>query len=232
MTRSADEAGFTLVETMIASIVALVVLTMISFSVITLTQTSVGAIQRGSSTGPALLVAQEIQQVLSGAVDPTSARAGVTFDCSFGSSGQEWPQSAGQGPFVSASSNDIMFCGLRNGSSTAYTFELHFVGNCASTSTCTLELDQEPAPSCSPCNAQEVYSATGVSSSGAPFSFYTESGSSWTSLTPACTLDPICNYGDIEAVEATLQVQPSSTRASTIQRMILLPYRLETNGNT
>lgn len=205
---------------MVASAVALVVLTMISICVVTLTQTSVGAVERGSSTGPALLVAQEVQQVVSGATTP-----GPGSDCAGGSSGQPFPSQ--QGPFVSASDNDIMFCAVRSNSSTEYTYELHFTGSCSSANTCTLELDQEPSPGCSPCTVRDVYSATGVSNSGTPFTYYYDPGSSWTELTLSSN-----NLGLIQAVEATFDVQPSGTSASAIQRMILLPSTLQTNGNS
>lgn len=209
-----------MVEMMVASAVALVVLTMISTCVITLLQTSVGAVQSGSSTGPALLVAQEVQQVLSGASQPGSAS-----DCSGGSSGQPFP--AQQGPFVSASGNGIMFCAVLGNSSTEHTYELHFTGSCSSTNTCTLELDQEPSPGCSPCTVREVYSAAGVSDSGTPFTYYYDPGTSWTELSPSPG-----NLGLIQAVEATLVVQPSGTSASAVHRMILLPHTLQTNGNS
>jgi hypothetical protein len=225
MKPASDENGFTLVEVLIACVVSTVVLIMMSTSVITLTQTSVGAIKRGSSTGPALVLAQDVQQLLAGAWNPGTS-SGVTSDCAGGASGQSFP--SGSGPFVSATSTDIVLCAVRPDSSVAYTYELRFAG-CDDTGFCTLELDQEPPQGCTSCTSQIVSDMGRVSDVSAPFTFYYESGSGWTTLTPSSS-----TLGEIEAVQAVLDVEPSGTTGTTgttIQRMILLPCTLANGGS-
>lgn len=226
-----EEDGFTLVEVMVASFVALVVLCMASMSTIALTRTSVGAIQRGSATGPALLAVQDVQQILSRAWTPNTT-SDVTSDCAGGTDGQSFQ--SGNGPFVPlsgapVSATDLMFCAVdEHDASTAHTYELHFT-NCSGAGQCDLELDEEPAYGCTgTCSAQVAWSMDGVSDTGTPFSYF-ESTSWTTPVAPShVTLD------EVQAIDVTLAVTNAATggsSATSVERLVLLPNTLPTGGS-
>jgi len=231
LTSSGGEDGFTLVEVMVASVVALLVLGMASVSTIAMTSRSVGAIQRGSATGPALLAAQDVQQTLSRAWTPNST-SNVSSDCAGGKNGQTFV--TGNGPFVplsgtSVSATDLMFCAVDVRSpTTAHTYELRFTG-CNISSICSLELDQEPAYGCTgTCNPVIAWTMNGISDAGSPFTYF-ESTSWTTPVAPSqVTLD------EVQAVEVTLAVSNSAVGGSSsesIQRMVLLPNTLPNGGS-
>jgi type II secretory pathway pseudopilin PulG len=238
------ESGFTFVEVMVASLIAMVVLSMVALSSVTITRNSVGAIQRGSSTGPALLAVQEVQQVLSRAWTPNTS-SNITSYCAGGDDGQSF--ATGNGPFVPlaetspVSTTDVMFCAVDPTSpTTAHTYELHFTNSpggsdCDASSQCILELDQEPAYNCSgSCTPRLVWSTSGISDSGSPstgpFTYYESRSTAFT--TPV--LPSNVTLGQIEAVQVTLAVSnpaPGGSSSESVQRMILLPNTLPNGGS-
>jgi len=217
------EDGLTLVELAIASAIAISMLLASSVSITATGHASQSEIAQGSTTNQAITDAAALQTFLSGAYDSGSV-AGVSTECAGGSSGQAFP--TGQGPFVSATSTDVMFCGFRNSSLTSYTYEIHFT-NCDAKSVCTLKVDQEPDPSCaSACTVSTVFVASGVSDQGAkvgggtvaPFTFYTYDG---TSSPPSW--QTTSTLGAIEAVQVSMTVYGSTGAGTAVERLIALP---------
>ena len=212
------EEGLTLVELAIAALLGVALMTMIAIATQATVHSSRTEVQQGATTSNAIVAVQGVQQALAAAWTP-GAGSGVTSQCAGGSNGQSWTAS---GPIVSATSTDIVFCGFRNNSSTAYTYELHFT-NCSG-SLCTLKLVQQGAPGCSPhCYTSTVFADADVSNAGTPFAFYTSSDGSWASTS---------TVSQIQAVQMTLVIpamSPSGTAladGTQAQRLIVLPNTL------
>lgn len=217
------EEGFSLPEVLVAVLIGAVVLSMVSMAAVATTRSASDATALGSSTGPALIAVDGVQQILSAATD--AAPFDGAFDCAGTTSGGAFP--SGTGPFAATptmpSSNSIEFCAVRSGSTTAYTYELYFPNatGCTGT-TCTLELDQWPAEGCTgtTCTTVVVSKWADVSDAS-PFTFYCYSGG-WT--TSGCTA------GSIEAVRVSLTVSAPGDEGVAVQRMVVLPNTL--NGGS
>jgi hypothetical protein len=217
--RRRGEEGLTLVELAMAGVLGVALLTTIAVATTAVTHSSRAEVQQGVTTGNAIVAIQAVQQALSAAWTPGST-SGVSSQCAGGRHGEAWE--SGTGPFVSVEPSDIVFCGFRNNSSTPYTYELHFT-DCED-HLCTLVLDQQGAPGCSPhCLETTVYTDTGVSDAGTPFAYYTSSGGSWA---------PTTNLSQIQAVQVTLTIPAlgpsgkSEGNGSQVQRLLILPNTL------
>jgi len=213
--RRREEDGLTLVELALAGLVGVALLTMAAVATTATVHSSRTEVQQGVTTEGAILAVQEVQQTLSSAWTPGST-GGVTSQCAGGADGQSWV--TGNGPFVSVSATDIVFCGFRNNSSIAYTYELHFT-HCTGT-LCTLELDQLGAPGCSPsCRSSVAFVQNGVSEVGIPFGFYTANGGAWVTT---------ATLSQIDAVQVTLVIpalNPTGTTAGNgtqVERLVVL----------
>lgn len=217
-----DESGLTIIEMLIASSIALSMLVAVSIGLTASGGASMREGTQGATTNQAIIDAAALQTFLSGAWTSGSL-AGVSTQCSNGANGPGNAFPSGQGPFVTATSTDVMFCAFRNNSPTAYTYEIHFT-NCTTKHVCTMKVDQQPAPGCSPCTVDTVVAAPGVSNQGAtvggtlvaPFVyyFYNTSSSSWQTTT---------TLSQIQAVQVSFTVYGSSGAGTSVQRLISLP---------
>jgi hypothetical protein len=217
-----NEDGLTLVEMLIASSIALTMLMAASIGLTASNGASNHEVTQGATTNQAIVDAGNLQTFLAGAWTSGSL-AGVSTECSSGTGGPGNTFPGGQGPFVTATSTDVMFCAFRNNSPTAYTYEIHFT-NCNAKHVCTLKVDQQPVPGCTTCAASTVMSAPGVSNQGAkvggvsvsPFVYYcyNTSSSSWQSTS---------TLSQIQAVQVTFTVFGSTGAGTSVQRLISLP---------
>jgi len=215
------EEGFTLTEMMIAGIIASALLVSSSIAMTITNRASDTESTQGATTNEVLLAAQAVQSYLSGAWTSSGSLGGVSTACSGGSTGQLFP--ATQGPFVSASKNDIMFCGFRSNSSTSDTYEIHFT-RCTAAGVCTLQIDQEPGPGCSPCTVDTVFTVSGVSDAGTPFTYW-DYNSGWSQVT---TSDPVpsTQLASIQAVQVSLTTVGTTGAGTNVKRLVLLPNTL------
>jgi Flp pilus assembly pilin Flp len=226
-----DERGMTAAEVVVASALMLVVLIMASSTVYIATTTTRHSIKQGTSLSPALLATQEVEQILSSAWTPVNGVPGITNDCTGNSSGGAF--ASGNGPFVAggAGTAEITFCSLNLGSATAYTYDLYLkptsgakpcttVGGCSG-----LELDQWPAPACSPCTTITKSFIPGINyESVAAFSYYFGSGSS---LTSTSTLSQIQVVKVYLTAPANTSSGPSTNMPGTgVQRYVVLSNTL------
>ena len=280
----AREAGFTLVEMMIAGALGIALLTAVSVATSATSHSAHDAIQQGTTTGSALLAVQAVQDSLAGAstYNPTlaagltsgtssgtslavtplalavasgqsvvvgsgassqtftttapsavgattisvvSQSANATYgvgtivhigQCAGGSNGQAFTD--GNGPFVSATASDIVFCGLRNNSSTAYSYHLHFA-DCSGSGICNLQIDRYAPPGCSPCHTTTVFTMANVSDAGTPFvyDYYDRGSAAW---------EPTAVLSQVQAVQVTYTVAASGVSGTTVKRLVLLPNTL------
>ena len=218
-----DDRGFTLVEVMIASIIALALLVSASVAMTATTHAVRTESTQGSTTSSALIAVQEIQSLLGGTWTSGSL-GGEPSVCSGGiqgSNSQLFP--SGQGPFVTATGTDLMFCAFRNNSTTSATFEIHFTG-CSTHNVCTLKIDQEPGPGVCPCTVNTIFSMPGIYDGGtganAPFVYdyyQTTNPVGWTSTS---------QLNQIQAVKLTLSVSGGGGSGTNVQRLVLLPNTL------
>jgi hypothetical protein len=207
-----------MVELLVGALLGIGLLSGIAVATQATVHSSRTEVQQGVTTSNVIVAVQAVQQALAGAWTPASAN-GVTSQCAGGPNGQAWTAS---GPVATATATDVQFCGFRNNSSTAYTYELHFTG-CTS-SLCNLQIDQLGAPGCSPhCHSATVFTDGDVSNLGNPFAFYTSSGGSWATTS---------TLSQIQAVRVTLVVPAISPTGSAlndgteVQRLIVLPNAL------
>jgi len=216
--RRRDEAGLTLVEMLVGGLLGIGLLTGIAVATQATVHSSRTEVQQGVTTSNAIVAVQAVQQALSAAWTPAAA-GGVTSQCAGGADGESWTAS---GPIVSATSTDVVFCGFRNNSTVAFTYELHFTG-CVN-HLCNLQIDQLGAPGCSPhCHASTVFVDGDVSDLGTPFAFYSAAGGSWAAT---------ASVAQIQAVQVTLVVPaigPTGTSlgdGTQVQRLVELPNAL------
>jgi type II secretory pathway pseudopilin PulG len=220
VTSSGDD-GFTLVEILVAAALFMVLMAMVFTSTVISGQVSSNSMRQGATTDAALTAADEIQRVLSSAIDPTASSfpGDVTNDCSGNDSGTATFQH-GDGPFATApTDSDVAVCGVLPGSSAAYTYEVGFTG-CAN-NVCTLTVTKWPACG-SGLEAVTVDAERGVSDDPSPgvFAFEHATASGWSPTTTA---------SDIQAVHVTLAVPASGGAGTTIDRLVLLPNTLPTS---
>jgi hypothetical protein len=226
-----DEAGMTAAEVVVASAVLLILLAIVSSTVYIATTTTRRSINQGSSLNPALLAAQSVEQILSSAWTPVNGVPGVTNNCTSNSSGGAF--ASGNGPFVAggAGAAEVTFCSLNLGSSTAYTFDLYLKPSsgptpCTTAGGCTgLELDQWPAPGCSPCKVTTKWFVPGINyESVTPFTYYYGSVHS---LTPTSTLSQIQVVKVYLTAPANTSKAPSTNMPGTgVQRFVVLSNAL------
>jgi type II secretory pathway pseudopilin PulG len=217
-----DESGFTVIEVLVASSIALTMLVSASIGLTASNSASNREVTQGTTTNQAIIDAEALQTYLSGAWTSGSL-AGVSTQCSNGPNGPGNSFPSGQGPFVTATGTDLMFCAFRNNSPTSYTYEIHF-SNCDTKHVCTLKIDQAPAPGCTTCKWNNLVSAPGVSSQGAtvggvlvaPFVYYyfDTATSTWQTTTA---------LNQIQAVQVTFNVSGSTGSGTSVQRLITLP---------
>ncbi|HEV3265917.1 MAG TPA: prepilin-type N-terminal cleavage/methylation domain-containing protein [Acidimicrobiales bacterium] len=134
-----DDSGMTLVELMVAMTLLIVVIT-IGFVVTTTVVKVTYTTQRtGSLTGPAQNGMDTLQGFFSGAVP------NQTITTPVGVSPNTAPLYANQcsaSPPLSTST-DVWLCAVRSGSSTAYSYEIHFASCPAGNPLCTLQVTQQ-----------------------------------------------------------------------------------------
>jgi prepilin-type N-terminal cleavage/methylation domain-containing protein len=132
-----DESGLSLVELMVVVTVLLVVMT-IAFIVTTTIVTVTSTTQRsGSLTGPAQTGMETLQAYFSGAVP------NQTITTPSGVPPNTVPLYSNQ---CSATENistatDVWLCSVRSGSTTAYTYHIHFP-TCTANGVCTMQVTQ------------------------------------------------------------------------------------------
>lgn len=228
--RQHDESGLSLVEVLVASTVALIVLLAVSSTVYMAGKTTTTTIHQGSALPGGLFAAQDAQRALASAWDPhLGAVSGITNDCSTSAAGTtQFTDSGGtQGAFVSTATNEVAFCGFIPGSSVAYTYDLYLGPTNGCTSSCTLTLVQWPCavswdPSCSATSKSVKWAVSGISQgalNGTAFLYKKESGGSWsTQASPDHTT---------QVVELDLTAVNSSTNGPEIVRDVVLTGALK-----
>jgi hypothetical protein len=134
---TADESGMSLVELMVAVTLLLVVIT-ITFIVTTTVMTVTATTQRsGLITGPAQTGMESLQAYFSGAVPNT------TINTPAGASPNTAPLYSNlcSATAHTSTATDVWLCSVRSGSTTAYTYEIHFP-TCTANGVCTLQVTQ------------------------------------------------------------------------------------------
>lgn len=221
----------TAVEVVVASVLMLVVLVMASTTVYIAATTTRHSINQGSSLSPALLASQEVEQIVASAWTPVNGVASITNDCTSNSSGGAF--ASGNGPFVAggAGSAEITFCALNLGSSTAYTYDLYLKPSsgakpCTTVGGCSgLELDQWPAPGCSPCTTRTKWFVPGINyESVTPFSYYYGSGSSLSSTSTLSQIQVVKIY--LTAPANTTSAPSTNMPGTGVQRYVVLANTL------
>lgn len=226
-----DESGMTAVEVVVASVLMLVVLVMASTTVYIAAATTRHSINQGNSLSPALLASQEVEQILSSAWTPVNGVPNITNDCTGNSSGGAF--ASGNGPFAAsgAGTAEVTFCALNLGASTAYTYDLYLkpasgakpcttVGGCSG-----LELDQWPAPGCSPCKTVTKWFVPGINyESVTPFSYYYGSGSNLTSTSTLSQIQVVKIY--LTAPANTSNAPSTNMPGTGVQRYVVLSNTL------
>jgi type II secretory pathway pseudopilin PulG len=223
VTARPPEAGFTLVEMTVAMLIAMVVLLSGSVAMSATTRATRLELNQGSTTNSALITAQAMQQALAGGWT-TGTLGGVSNYCTDGGSSGQNGFPSGNGPFVSASSTSIVFCGFPNNQLISYTYKIYFTG-CTASHVCTMAIDQEPGLLCSVCTTVPRFRMAGVSnavtsSPPGPFSFWTYNASASPQWQQTSTLN------QIQAVQIALELTNPSGSGTFVQRMILLPNTL------
>jgi len=223
------EEGFTVIEVVVASLILVTMLVTASVALTATTRASNSEAGQGATTSSAIIAAQEVENLLGGAWTP-AATGGVSTLCAGGTGGQSF--ATGQGPFVTATTTTLMFCGFSVNASTAYTYDIHFTG-CTSSNVCALQIDREPAPNCNPCSSLTVFKLQGVSDSGTPFvyDYYDTSTTpgTWTCVNaaPSCTGQPPASaLSTVQAVTVTLTTTTAKGAGTQVTRKILLPNAL------
>jgi type II secretory pathway pseudopilin PulG len=223
VTRPREEAGFTLVEMTVATLIAMVVLLSGSVAMSATARATRLELNQGATTNSALTTTQAVQQALAGGWT-TGTVGGVSNYCTDGSANGQTGFPTGNGPFVSASATAIVFCGFPNNQLISYTYKIYFTG-CSTSHVCTLAIDQEPGLLCSVCTTVPRFRMAGVSnalttSPPGPFSFWTYNASASPPWQQTSTLS------QIQAVQLALRLTNPSGSGTFVQRMILLPNTL------
>lgn len=137
-----NDSGMSLVELMVAMTLLIVVIT-IGFVVTTTVVKVTYTTQRtGSLTGPAQNGMDTLQEFFSGAVP------NQTITTPLGVPPATAPLYANQcsASALSSSATDVWLCSVRSGSTTAYSYEIHFpASTCTSNGVCTLQIAQQGA---------------------------------------------------------------------------------------
>lgn len=222
------QGGFTLVEVMVATGIMLLVLVMVSTTTLMATSTSQNAANEGQSLGPALLAEQQAQKLLESAWTPSSTTTSVTNECTLSESGESFPSSEGQGPFVEATTTEIQFCGIIGSSLTAYTYDMYLTGCNSSASSCSFEIYKWGPPSGG--SPKLVFKEAGLSGTAAPFSFWkATSTGAMQQICSGCTPVPATDLSTIGAVQVTLNASATAGDSTstflpgtTLQRMVVL----------
>jgi hypothetical protein len=135
-----DESGLSVVELMVAVTLLLVVIT-IAFIVTTTVVTVTTTTQRsGLITGPAQTGMETVQGFFSGAVP------NQTVNTPSGVPPNTVPLYSNQCSTTEhiSTATDVWLCSVRSGSTTAYTYEIHFP-TCTANGVCTLQVTQNGA---------------------------------------------------------------------------------------
>lgn len=226
---SRDEGGFTLLEISIAAVISLVMIGVVFLT----TSATLGAqeqsTEEGATTAPTMLAANAVEQIVNNAFVPNGTTT-ITSNC-YDTSGNAL--SATDGPFLSTNlptSTSLYLCSIRPGTTSAYTYEITFT-TCGGTS--CLAIDRL---TCSPaCATTRIDDFPGVATTGpfgsAPFSYYYENGSTWTSLSPI-TDGANGNVTEVTAVVLDFSTPTSHAKAepTEVKRTVLLPPELGGSG--
>jgi hypothetical protein len=139
---SGDDSGMSLVELMVAVTLMIVVITIGFIVTTTVVKVTYTTQRNGSLTGPAQNGMDTIQGFFSGAVPnqtvttpvgvPPATAALYTNSCSASA--------------LTSTATDVWLCSVRSGSTTAYSYEIHFpAATCTSNGVCTLQIAQQGA---------------------------------------------------------------------------------------
>lgn len=232
------EEGLSLVETVVAGAITLVVIMAVFITSWVVVSSSESANEEADSTAPTALAANAVEQLVDNAVVPDGTTA-ITSDCT-DSNGNGLTGS--YGPFVYAGSGDptsllptsttLSLCSVRPGSTTAYTYEISFT-TCGGGSCLAVDRVSCTGNSCSTMRVDDFPGLTSSNPSGnSPFTYF-ESSPSWTQVTPEVT--PTSNLGQISAITVDFSVPTSphsnptshdNAQPAEVSRTVVLPGTL------
>lgn len=225
------EEGISLVETMVASAITLVVIMAVFITSWGVLSSSESANEEANTTAPAALAANAVEQLVDNAIVPDGTGA-IMSNCtdSVGNA-----LTGDYGPFVYAGSGDpttllptstmLSLCSLRPGTSTADTYEISFT-TCGGGSCLAIDRQSCTGASCSTSRVDEYTGLTSSNPSGnSPFTYF-ESSPSWAEVTPEIT--PTSNLGRISAITVDFSVPTSHGKAESaeVSRTVVLPGTL------
>lgn len=219
------EEGFTLVETLMASAIAIIVIMTVFLTSWVTLASSESASEESSTTAPAEMAVNAVEQIVDNAIVPIGVgpfasnctdASGVVLNGTYG-------------PFVYAGSDDplpgpttLSLCSVRPGTDTADTYEISF-STCGGGSCLAIDRLSCSGNSCSWTRVDDFSGLTSTNPSGnAPFTYF-EGDPSWTQVTPAAS-----NLGQISAITVDFSVPTTHGKAEPAEfsRTVVLPQAL------
>lgn len=223
------EEGVTLVETLMASAISIIVIMTVFLTSWVTLASSESASEEFSTTAPAALAVNAVEQIVDNAIVPTGVSP-FTSSCT-DESGDVLE--GGYGPFVYAGSGDtrllpgstsLSLCAVRPGTTSADTYDISFPTNgCGGLACLAIDRLSCSGSSCSWTRVDDFPGLTATNPSGnAPFTYF-ESNPSWTPVTPATS-----NLGQISAITVDFSVPTTHDKAEPpeFSRTIVLPQTL------
>lgn len=214
------EGGFTLIEMSIATVITLVVISVVLLTVSATLASQESSLEEGYTTAPTLLAVNAVEQIVNNAFIPN----GTTTTTSNCYSASQQLLASTDGPFLPSpnlpTATALSVCAIRPGTTSAYTYAMSFT-SCGGTSCLVIDKWTNCATSCTLTRVDAFPGVTDTPPFGSqPFTYYTGS-----TLLGSITAS---NVNEITAIELDFSAPTSHSKAepAEVQRTVVLPATL------